>query len=58
MDWSTYLTKGVTYEKPKYAFLLLKEHPYGRAMLRELLSEGRLNYYQQFITSHCLTLTS
>jgi hypothetical protein len=41
MQWSTYLAKGVTHEKPSYAFLLLKEHPYGRAMLRELLSEGK-----------------
>jgi len=26
--------------KPTFAFLLLKEHPYGREMLRQLLSEG------------------
>ena len=26
--------------KPSFAFLLLKEHPYGREMLRQLLSEG------------------
>lgn len=26
--------------KPKFAFLLLKEHPYGREMLRQILSEG------------------
>jgi len=26
--------------KPKFAFLLLKEHPYGREMLRHILSEG------------------
>lgn len=27
-------------EKPKFAFLLLKEHPYGREMLAQILSEG------------------
>jgi len=43
MEWSTYLARGVTHEKPAYAFLLLKEHPYGRAMLRELLSEGNFH---------------
>jgi methionyl-tRNA formyltransferase len=26
--------------KPAFAFLLLKEHPYGREMLRQILSEG------------------
>ncbi|MAZ23677.1 MAG: hypothetical protein CMB22_02580 [Euryarchaeota archaeon] len=26
--------------KPRFAFLLLKEHPYGREMLRQILSEG------------------
>ena len=26
--------------KPKFAFLLLKEHPYGREMLMHILSEG------------------
>ena len=26
--------------KPRFAFLLLKEHPYGREMLRQVLSEG------------------
>ena len=26
--------------KPKFAFFLLKEHPYGREMLRQILSEG------------------
>ena len=26
--------------KPKFAFLLLKEHPYGREMLMQILSEG------------------
>ena len=26
--------------KPSFAFLLLKEHPYGREMLKQLLSEG------------------
>ena len=26
--------------KPKFAFLLIKEHPYGREMLRQILSEG------------------
>lgn len=26
--------------KPTFAFLLLKEHPYGREMLRQILSEG------------------
>ncbi len=26
--------------KPKFAFLLLNEHPYGREMLRQILSEG------------------
>ncbi|MAJ18922.1 MAG: hypothetical protein CMA06_03685 [Euryarchaeota archaeon] len=26
--------------KPKFAYLLLKEHPYGREMLRQILSEG------------------
>ncbi len=26
--------------KPRFAYLLLKEHPYGREMLRQLLSEG------------------
>jgi hypothetical protein len=26
--------------KPTFAFLLLKEHPYGREMLRQMLSEG------------------
>ena len=25
---------------PKYAFLLLKDHPYGREMLRQMMSEG------------------
>ena len=28
--------------KPRFAFLLLKEHPYGREMLRQVLSEGHL----------------
>ncbi len=27
-------------DKPIFAFLLLKEHPYGREMLRQILSEG------------------
>ena len=27
-------------DKPKFAYLLLKEHPYGREMLRQILSEG------------------
>ncbi len=26
--------------KPRFAFLLLKEHPYGREMLRQIISEG------------------
>ena len=26
--------------KPKFAYLLLKEHPYGREMLKQILSEG------------------
>ena len=26
--------------KPSFAYLLLKEHPYGREMLRQILSEG------------------
>ena len=26
--------------KPKFAYLLLKEHPYGREMLRQILSKG------------------
>ena len=26
--------------KPSFAFLLLKEHPYGREMLQQILSEG------------------
>ena len=26
--------------KPKFAFLLLKGHPYGREMLQQILSEG------------------
>ena len=26
--------------KPKFAFLLLREHPYGREMLMQILSEG------------------
>jgi len=26
--------------KPRFAYLLLKEHPYGREMLRQILSEG------------------
>jgi methionyl-tRNA formyltransferase len=26
--------------KPRFVFLLLKEHPYGREMLKQLLSEG------------------
>ena len=26
--------------KPRFAFLLLKEHPYGREMLMQILSEG------------------
>ena len=26
--------------KPKFAYLLLKEHPYGREMLMQILSEG------------------
>ena len=26
--------------KPRFAFLLLKEHPYGREMLQQILSEG------------------
>tara|TARA_B100001250_G_scaffold348358_1_gene319014 strand:- start:228 stop:974 length:747 start_codon:yes stop_codon:yes gene_type:complete len=26
--------------KPKFAYLLLKEHPYGREMLRQIISEG------------------
>ena len=26
--------------KPSFAFLLLKEHPYGREMLSQILSEG------------------
>lgn len=26
--------------KPSFAFLLLKEHPFGREMLRQVLSEG------------------
>jgi len=28
--------------KPRFAFLLLKEHPYGREMLRQILSEGHI----------------
>jgi len=31
---------GETMPKPKFAYLLLKEHPYGREMLRQILSEG------------------
>lgn len=27
-------------DKPRFAYLLLKEHPYGREMLRQILSEG------------------
>ena len=27
-------------DKPTFAYLLLKEHPYGREMLRQILSEG------------------
>ena len=27
-------------DEPRFAFLLLKEHPYGREMLRQILSEG------------------
>ena len=26
--------------KPRFAYLLLKEHPYGREMLRQILSGG------------------
>ena len=26
--------------KPTFAYLLLEEHPYGREMLRQILSEG------------------
>ena len=26
--------------KPRFAYLLLKDHPYGREMLRQILSEG------------------
>ena len=26
--------------KPTFAYLLLKEHPYGREMLKQLISEG------------------
>ena len=26
--------------KPRFMFLLLKEHPYGREMLKQILSEG------------------
>ena len=26
--------------KPRFAYLLLKEHPYGREMLSQILSEG------------------
>ena len=26
--------------KPNFAYLLLKEHPYGREMLKQLISEG------------------
>ena len=26
--------------KPRFAFLLLKEHPYGREMLKQILSKG------------------
>ena len=26
--------------KPRFAYLLLKEHPYGREMLRQIMSEG------------------
>jgi len=29
-----------TMAKPRFAYLLLKEHPYGREMLRQILSEG------------------
>ncbi len=32
--------KSRTMGKPKFAFLLLKEHPYGREMLMQILSEG------------------
>tara|TARA_B100000575_G_scaffold84277_1_gene66487 strand:- start:28640 stop:29362 length:723 start_codon:yes stop_codon:yes gene_type:complete len=28
--------------KPRFAFLLLKEHPYGREMLKQILSEGHI----------------
>ena len=31
---------GGTMAKPKFAYLLLKEHPYGREMLCQILSEG------------------
>mgnify|MGYP001166219167 CR=1 FL=1 len=31
---------GVRMAKPAFAYLLLKEHPYGREMLRQILSEG------------------
>lgn len=34
------LREAGTMAKPSFAFLLLKEHPYGREMLRQLLSEG------------------
>ena len=26
--------------KPRFVFLLLKEHPYGREMLKQIFSEG------------------
>ena len=32
--------RDVIMGKPKFAFLLLKEHPYGREMLRQIVSEG------------------
>ena len=32
--------EGVRMAKPAFAYLLLKEHPYGREMLRQILSEG------------------
>ena len=31
---------GVRMAKPAFAYLLLKDHPYGREMLRQILSEG------------------
>ena len=34
------LRKTGTMAKPRFAYLLLKEHPYGREMLRQILSEG------------------